>query len=488
MKKKLLASVLAGLGAIGTAHAVHVNPDGLGQVLLYPYFTVQGGFDSYVHVVNTTDRAKAVKVRFLEGKNSQEVLDFNLYLSPYDEWTGALVKSASGTKLITADTSCTAPAIPAGGVEFRNYEYVEDSVNGLDRTREGYIELIEMGDLVDGATLPGSTYSAEVAATHVDGVPADCSAIRSAANASGVLNTDVVGSYITGPTGGLYGFDTLISVEGGMATTIDAIALDDFFAGASEHTSPGSLLPSLENGVNTADILDGNALYAAWISDNAATENVDAVSAVLAKSAIMNDYNVAPGVAAMTDWVITFPTKRFYVNPSVATTTAAPYLFNEMWNRTTSTSCEPFTAAYYDREEGTQDVGDDDFSPAPVVPGLSLCNEVNTLSIVRSGESGASIFGAEFTNAEIELAAGFEEGWMRMFFSGDNALVGMPGTYLDGASVVEATVTGLPVIGFSATSFENGTLEVDGVNVLSNYLGSSVHKGEKAIYGGAVLP
>ena len=42
-------------------------------------------------------------------------------------------------------------------------------------------------------------------------------------------------------------------------------------------------------------------------------------------------------------------------------------------------------------------------------------------------------------------------------------------------------MTGLPVIGFAATSFTNGTLEVDGVSVLSNYGGSSVHKGQRTI-------
>ena len=39
-KKSLHAAVLAGLGALGaagTANAVHINPDGLGQVVLYPY-------------------------------------------------------------------------------------------------------------------------------------------------------------------------------------------------------------------------------------------------------------------------------------------------------------------------------------------------------------------------------------------------------------------------------------------------------------------
>ncbi len=43
-RKSLHAAVLAGLGAVGlagTANAVHVNPDGLGSVLIYPYYTVR---------------------------------------------------------------------------------------------------------------------------------------------------------------------------------------------------------------------------------------------------------------------------------------------------------------------------------------------------------------------------------------------------------------------------------------------------------------
>ena len=94
-RKNLTAAVLAGLagaaGIVGSAQAVNIDPDGLGQVLIYPYYTTNGGNVTLLSVVNTTDEAKAVKVRFKEGKNSREVLDFNLYLSPWDVWTAAIV-------------------------------------------------------------------------------------------------------------------------------------------------------------------------------------------------------------------------------------------------------------------------------------------------------------------------------------------------------------------------------------------------------------
>ena len=84
MKKKILsAAVLAALGA-STAQAVNLSQDGTGEVLLFPYYTVQNGEETLVSIVNTTDYTKAVKVRFREAYNSREVLDFNLYLSPHD--------------------------------------------------------------------------------------------------------------------------------------------------------------------------------------------------------------------------------------------------------------------------------------------------------------------------------------------------------------------------------------------------------------------
>ena len=107
MKKSLSKAVAlaATLGAAASAHAVNVNQHGLGQVLLYPIYTAEEGNVTAVHVTNTTNQVKAVKVRFVEGMNSQEVLDFNLYLSPNDVWTGGVVQTEDGAKLVNSDNS-----------------------------------------------------------------------------------------------------------------------------------------------------------------------------------------------------------------------------------------------------------------------------------------------------------------------------------------------------------------------------------------------
>ncbi len=98
-RKNLTAAVLAGLagaaGIVGSAQAVNINPDGLGQVLIYPYYTTNGGNTTVLSVVNTSEDAKAIKVRFMEGQNSQEVLDFNLYMSAYEVWAAAISAAIS---------------------------------------------------------------------------------------------------------------------------------------------------------------------------------------------------------------------------------------------------------------------------------------------------------------------------------------------------------------------------------------------------------
>ena len=84
-------------------------------MLIYPYYTVNAGNDTLLSVVNTSNEGKAMKVRFLEGRNSREVLDFNLYLSPFDVWTAAATTAGAlatdPAVLTTNDNSCTVPNI-----------------------------------------------------------------------------------------------------------------------------------------------------------------------------------------------------------------------------------------------------------------------------------------------------------------------------------------------------------------------------------------
>ena len=178
-KKKSLYAALAGmsaLGVVGAAQAVNLNPDGLGQVLIYPYYTVRNvlpnvpgvpgpctgaectditaPYNTLLSVVNSTASAKAVKVRFLEGRNSREVLDFNLYLSAKDVWGAALVPNAARRRDDARDRQVLHAAENSGGGRaVRALAYASDGAGtSLDRTKEGYIEIIEMATYDDAST------------------------------------------------------------------------------------------------------------------------------------------------------------------------------------------------------------------------------------------------------------------------------------------------------------------------------------------------
>src|SRR5215472_577767 len=241
-QRKSLYAALAGAGALGvtsTADAVNLNPQGLGQVLIYPYYTVQSdangnAYNSLLSVVNSTASAKAVKVRFLEGKNSREVLDFNLFLSKHDVWTAAVLPSSSGGgKVISFDNSCTIPSnsFLHAGVDFVNFGYTgtgdDKGGSGLDRTKEGYVEIIEM------ATFPTNTCT-YIQITHVSGTPKDCAGLSDAGAA-----TDAASA-----SGGLFGGMSLINVAAGVDYTEDAVALQRFNAGPI-YFNAGSVSPQL---------------------------------------------------------------------------------------------------------------------------------------------------------------------------------------------------------------------------------------------------
>jgi hypothetical protein len=408
-RKNLTAAVLAGLagavGIVGSAQAVNVNPDGLGQVLLYPYYTTNGGNLTVLSVVNTSEDAKAVKVRFLEGDNSREVLDFNLYMSAYDVWTAAIILAESEAKdadgdllfpgkivptLLTTDTSCTVPYIYGYGgsqeflpwalddAEYLDKPYKSTKVSGvygdIGRGAEGHFEMIEMGTLVDdttnnakwvnktafpycetgspvvfgnpsgactaptGAPVSREWTSAELAqpkflvtegsataATHKNGVPKDCAQLVDAwtENGDGIISSKdgywIQDNFvdIEAPSGGLFGGAAIVNVNAGTMYSYDAKAIDGFwvhngnYVGDDSHQEPGTILPSLDSGNNNnaAIFLNGQTF-----NDWGLERGVDAVSFVLMHDAIMNEYTTESAVGASTEWVVTFPTKQFYVH------------------------------------------------------------------------------------------------------------------------------------------------------------------------------
>ena len=482
-RKSLYLALVAAVSSVGIANtasaAVNVNSNGLGQVLIYPYYTTRAGTDTYLSVVNTTGSSKAVKVRFTEGKNSREVLDFNLYLSPRDMWTAAIVNTTNGAKLITADKSCTAPAIPAAGKEFVNFAYSGAALEGiqqsggdgetqsLDRTREGYFEIIEMGTITNTAI--------NAAITHVSGIPANCAVVQASSMDMGPASPLFVGgqSARANPSsGGLAGTASLIGVAGGTDYGYDPVALNAFAPPQLQNiwNPPGSIFPDLTYADLTSVVFNnGGTVTSSWTSGD------NTVSALLMHNNIINEFVLDHATLSGTDWVVTMPTKRYNVpvhNPALssdATQLFSPFT-HKFW---LNGACEPVGLSYWNREEGN--VAIVDFSPPAPGGGTSLCWETTVVTFNSSHVLGSS--------NEVNIPVNFDNGWLRMAFTATGITVVNGQTDGNGVnhSVAAQSLTstdgdtyiGLPTVGFMLQDFINQSAAP---GVLATYGGNFNHK------------
>ncbi len=375
-RKNLTAAVLAGLagaaGIVGSAQAVNINPDGLGQVLIYPYYTVNGGNTTLLSVVNTTGEAKAVKVRFMEGENTREVLDFNMYMSAYDVWTAAITNMDGTPTLLTSDTTCTVPYIygNGGSQAFLPYAMIDkdpDTTDDISRATEGHFEMIEMGvvyneqglipdpdeDAEEDDTIIGDLYGSAAAATHgTDGVPADCQQLVDAWTQTDNLDPLTKGYWLDdsfndmeAPSGGLFGGAAIVNVASGTMFSYDAKAINGFASSVEAdddlHQEPGRVFPSLNSGDNHDGIVfmdDGSVEQSGWLP-----RGVDAVSYVFMHDQVMNEYTTEAAVAGATEWVITFPTKHFYVYEPSSGDAPPVAPFTTVWEWTDAVEDDPET-------------------------------------------------------------------------------------------------------------------------------------------------
>lgn len=501
MKKNTLSTaVVAGLagvaGIANISNAVNLNPDGLGQVLIYPYYTVNADNSTLLSVVNTTNLGKVVKVRFLEGRNSREVLDFNLYLSPFDVWTAAIFSlTADGpANLVTSDRSCTVPQIQAAGVvslptlpdgrryvEFRNFAYIPPSgdsgPNDLLRTREGYVEMIEMGTVAPNTQLAGDI-------THINGTPANCNRVENNWLPGAPFTVDPIGTFILPPSGGLYGGGAIVNVGFGTYINYNADAIERFRT-IPDHSEPGSLFPNLSqarteaNGNAVSIVFDNGLLITSTWAPQPNNRTIDAVSAVFMYDNFQNEFSTEAALRARSEWVVTFPTKRFYVDPAISGSSSPIPPFTNIFPLSSSpdgigTACEPITLSIYDREERTPR-GLIDFSPPrPGTAGPAFCFEAQVVTFNQTA-SASAVFGStyysnistNFTGATVTGGV-FESGWVNVGFRSPNNITR--------PSVDGDRFLGLPVTGFWALSIDNANSR-PGVN--ASYGGAFRHRGTR---------
>lgn len=493
---------LAALASTHNAAAVALNPRGTGQVLLFPFYTVNGQNQTLISVTNTTERAKAVSVRFLEARNGRPVAKVNVYLAPFDTWTGAILDRPDdqpGARLIVRDRTCTVPDLAnqpvyRDGLNFARSEYTGQNrdhpeslgaqLGVLERTEEGFIEVIEMGELQSG---PGRLQLAdEVMPNPGTGVPLDCGSVISAwippSEPQGKQIWAVAPSLnIDLPSGGLRGMAAIVNTLNGSMFTYTAEALTDFY---SDTAAPGALHQIVMGRPTLADANNGGGQVRATVVDTKGktiTEvypfpqvTADPVSLVLMQTRVFNDYNFDRNLGASSEWVLTFPTKHFYVN--------------------SATPLKPFTSRFSDdgRADEVLLVSHHDRSgrasnePVFCIPSPSPCpgdnrlpNSANVLAINQATPSLSEIFGAAIDGvaSRIQFDTTFppvpleKAGFLAIELDDPNT----PGFLNFMTAPSGRNYFGLPVIGHAFAQYINRDVTP---GVIANYAGETRHAGE----------
>ena len=462
------AAVVAGLGLAGgvcaqaapSATQLKESPDGVGHMLVVPYFTAQAGNATLLNVVNTDKvNGKAAKVRFRGASNADALYDFTVFLSPGDVWAAEISQNpATGlARLSLQDNSCTLPSQ-------LNADFSTTRVNPLsdrpNQTREGYVELITLADVVPGTAVYTAT-------KHTQGVPpAPCSQGAAVPAALQALGT-VVGIQAAGlgaPTTGLFANWSIFNVAeatswSGKANAIVAVDGDnkpgagqvvmfpqsgDAPAGAASDLTADPLLRSGAVALRHADLPD---LSTPYTGQTTPAQQAAQLSALWAKASLQNEYFTDDRVRAQADWVFSFPTRRYSVALNYTTglreyTALSPAYFNEgnthlQGTPATRKVClNKFAQRYWDRSEQESKDGYD-FIPAPIFSPGYFCGGVSVWSINAGDEYAPSSLVANVSRMNREVS--YPDGWGEMIFSDTNP-AGIP---VLGAAFSKATSTNI---------------------------------------------
>ena len=353
------AHAVTALDASGTATDLRISRSGTGHMLVVPYFTTQNGNSTLISITNTTNVGKAVKVRFRGAANSDDIYDFQVFLSPQDVWTANISANANGlSQLTTADASCTKPAktvLNSTPFVTSRLDPALSAENKAKNTREGYIEIFNMADI------PNSTTGLYPIIKHVNGVAPCANIVANPAlgvagnNSWTTIDTDTTVATLkdapigmTNPTSGLLANWTVINVPKAVSWSGDATAVEATSTAAGVTSlATGNLVyfPQVKGtitggaAVYTADPLLAGGVLADGVTAAPATALVDAglydlpdmstpytvtagaavspavqaanLTASIAATQVINEYVTDPFITAETDWVFSMPTRRY---------------------------------------------------------------------------------------------------------------------------------------------------------------------------------
>jgi len=384
-----VAAVTAGYAGAASAQTTRAAGN-VGDLGIIPYYTVEGNWVTGVHIINTSDLTQVVKLRLRRALDSADALDFNLIMSPKDEWTGFIDDSSGDLVFATDDNTCTAPIRENG--RFPMPAIFREGAN------EGYIEVIGMGSA--SSSQPISINAEHELNDDGERVPVSCTNVASNFFANGISGSKngVIDNANTVQKGGCPGDPSPSFCNNTYGDASDALKVSYFFRDANAGTEMGgnavhiagfsdeAWMSNQETGLFSGDLLgfdypdlNGGPIVG---TDESLRGTFDGLRApeLLGVAGIVNDWSVAAARNVSTDWVVTMPGQYTMVDYYVWAQDAGLDFENCAQPDNPSTAVDesvnacdfrdlPVTAALtlYDREEGeiVPDEGDLVISPAP---------------------------------------------------------------------------------------------------------------------------
>ena len=484
-----VAAVTAGYAGVTQAQTLANNS--LGDAAIVPYYTTEGGFISGVHIINTSDLTQVVKLRLRRGLDSMDALDFNIILSPNDEWTGFVDDSSGNVVMATDDNSCTAPLRADGRFE----------MPGLFRegATEGYMEIIGMGAAEDNQPIAiGAKHTAE-------GVPSNCVAVESNFFRNGgvdLTKKGVIDSSLTHQTctdaialaAGLIGFGETCQSQGLPVIPNDFDETGNVLKVSFFHRDAASGLEFGNSAVHLADFTDYPMMtnqeiivlgetdpFGYLFPDLDGGSPVDtprgayeSVRAALGAESVINDWSVATARNVSTNWVITLPGQYLMLDllqytvslfdedencltvEAANATIKAPAVPSDYYCDERDLPVELFIDVW-NREEGTFSSPDSGLVISPAVTDRpsedTLENEVNVIQWTDG--SSEEVLPSQYAKSYDVSALGAEFGWAELSVSpAGNKTQGIYNflqSNIADAPVFDSVVnTAVPIVGFVA--------------------------------------
>jgi hypothetical protein len=431
---------------------LYVNPGGLGDGLVYAYFNARDALN-FVRVINTSAGGVGAKIRVREGADSNEILDFYICLSGYDQFSFWLIGDDNPNnpgQLVWYDDDTPTYPDPQGNntaadnmlatVTLHHSGTGAAAAVSADDTKEGYLEILGVQGWRDLAGT-AKAVATPLACGEILGIPGVNEALWDPTIDIGIINQDWNLDVPNVLAGNLYIFDWA-DLQGTYA--YNATALGYFL-----ETVMYPVTLATDSAPRLSDTTDVDA----------SGSGINEINYVLTKSVEFALYDIETSLNGSTDIVETFPTKALSIgllfdngpfNDLACIDTGGqvgtynpgpPVSCDDIVDRDEEVNgrCELIWVQLFDDEENSPTITTG-FSPGETSK-LVKCDEVNYITV----GTGASLLNTALLQFNLNTA-GFQIGWISISLGGPGA----------NTTVNNSTAWGLPVLSYELSALGGG--------------------------------